>query len=338
MADRYSRQRLLGIIGDAGQARLRAARVLLVGCGALGTHIAQHLVRAGVGTLRICDRDYVDLDNLQRQVLYDEDDVRAQLPKAVAAERKLTRINSEVVIDARVTDATAQTIHGLLEHIDLVLDGTDNFETRYLLNDACVEVGRPWVYGGCVATHGMVLAVVPGETPCFACVVPEAPAPGTAATCDTAGVLGPAVGIVAALQATEALKLLVGARQALNPNLQTIDPWRNEFRSFTIPRNLDCDVCAHRNFRHLRAAAGSQSTVLCGRNSVQISPTRGAQLDFAVVAARLATHGPVRTNEHLLRFNYGEFELTLFTDGRALIKGTAEPDRARAFYAKFIGA
>ncbi|MBI2933363.1 MAG: ThiF family adenylyltransferase, partial [Planctomycetes bacterium] len=208
--DRYSRQRLFPPLGPAGQERLRAARVTLVGCGALGSHLAQHLARAGVGRLRLCDRDFVELDNLQRQILFDEDDARANLPKAVAAAQKLARINSDVAIDPRVTDVTWSNVEELLADADLVLDGTDNFETRFLLNDACVKLGRPWVYGGCVGSHGMTMTILPGETACFACLVPDLPAPGSSPTCDTAGVLGPTIGVVASLQAAEALKILAG--------------------------------------------------------------------------------------------------------------------------------
>ncbi len=337
-ADRYSRQRLFPPIGDEGQTRIANARVALIGCGALGTHIAQHLARAGVGYLRVVDRDFVELDNLQRQVLFDEDDVREGLPKAVAAERKLSRINSTITIDARVDDVTARNIGSILDAVDLVIDGTDNFETRYLLNDACVDRKLPWVYGGVVASHGMVLAVRPGQSPCFACVIPEMPPPGSTGTCDTAGVIGPAVGIVAALEATEALKIIVGDHESLSDGLTTIDPWRNQFRTFTMPRNPDCEVCAKGNYRFLRAEATSATSVLCGRNAVQITPATAGSIDFAQMEQQLSAHGSVKHNAYLLRFNVDEFECTLFPDGRAVIKGTDEVERARAFYAKYIGS
>ncbi len=335
--DRYSRQRLFEPIGDAGQEQLLNSKVVLIGCGALGTHLAQHLVRAGVGFLRICDRDFVELDNLQRQVLFDEGDVRDNLPKAVAAARRLAAINSTVEVEAHVVDVTAANIQELMEGVDLVLDGTDNFQTRFLINDACVRGAQAWVYGGCVASHGMVLTVIPGETACFACVVPELPAAGSSQTCDTAGVLGPVVGVVAALQAGEALKVLSGSRERLNPGLTRIDLWENQFQSFAVGRNPDCEVCAKRRFRYLEDREGDRTTVLCGRNAVQITPPRGAELDFKEIAKRLSPLGAVQHNEYLLRFEGDGMEVTLFPDGRALIKGTPEPARARAVYAKYIG-
>jgi len=336
--DRYSRQRLFPPIGDKGQTDIRAARIALIGCGALGTHIAQHLARAGVGYLRICDRDFVELNNLQRQVLFDEKHATAGMPKAIAARESIARINSDVTVDARVTDVTARTVLPLLEDVDLVIDGTDNFETRYLLNDACVSVNKPWIYGGVVASHGMVLAVIPGETPCFACVMPEMPPPGSTGTCDTAGVIGPAVGIVAAIEATEALKLITGHREALHGGLQTIDPWRNQYRGFKVARDSACAVCAKHEYRFLNAEAAASSTVLCGRDAVQITPADPGTLDFARLEERLSPHGDVSYNDYLLRFAAGGLELTLFPDGRAVIKGTDELDRARSFYARFIGS
>ncbi len=336
--DRYSRQRLFAPIGDDGQKRISAARVTLVGCGALGSHLAQHLVRAGVGRLRICDRDFVELDNLQRQVLFDEEDVRANLPKAAAAAQKIARINSSVAVDARVVDVTWSNVEELVADADVVLDGTDNFETRFLLNDACVKLGRPWVYGGCVGSHGMVLAVVPGDTACFACVVPELPAPGSSPTCDTAGVLGPAVGAVASVQAAEALKLLAGRREALTRSLTTLDVWTGTWQSFAVRRLPDCEVCGRRQFRFLAARDGGAATTLCGRNAVQITAAAGARLDLVDLERRLAPLGPVRRNPFLLRFEPEGFEITVFQDGRAIVKGTDDASRARALYAKFVGA
>lgn len=341
---RYSRQELFRSIGAAGQARLRRGRVVLIGCGALGTHIAQHLVRAGVGYLRICDRDFVELDNLQRQVLFDEDDVAERLPKVVAAERKLARINSDVALDPRITDVSARNVRGLIEDVDLVIDGTDNFETRYLLNDACVERGQTWIYGGCVGSHGMVLTVRPGVGPCFACLVPDPPAPGSTGTCDTVGVIGPAVAMVAAIESTEALKILTDNETALVSGLITLDPWAGTFRTFSAPRVDDCPVCHGREFRFLREEATSQTTLLCGRNAVQITPAppaKGASptdIDLAALETRLSGHGETRYNGYLLRFIADGLDLSLFPDGRAVVKGTDEPERARAFYAKYVGA
>ena len=336
-SDRYSRQELFPGIGREGQKRLGECRVTLIGCGALGSHIAQHLVRAGVGALRLCDRDYVELNNLQRQVLFDEDDVDQHLPKVVAATAKLERINSQVSLDPRVVDVSASNVLDLIRDSDLVLDGTDNFVTRFLLNDACLQAGTPWVYGGCVGSHGMVLPIIPGETPCFACFLPELPDPGTAATCDTAGVLGPAIGVVSALQCSEALKLLVGARDRMLEGLLTVDLWRNDYRSLRLARNPQCDACGHGNYRYLHSEIEELASVLCGRNAVQISPARAAQLDLDPIATRLSSHGEVLQNAYLLRFTQPDLELTLFPDGRAVIKGTDDPAKARAHYTKYVG-
>jgi adenylyltransferase/sulfurtransferase len=335
--DRYSRQRLFPPIGDEGQERLLNSRVTLVGCGALGSHVAQHLARAGVGFIRLCDRDFVELDNLQRQVLYDEDDVSAHLPKVIAARQRLARINSGLEIDARIVDVTASQVLSLIDDVDLVIDGTDNFQTRFLLNDACVSRGRSWVYGGCVGSHGMVLTIIPGETPCFACVVPELPPPGSTPTCDTAGVLGPAVGVIAALEAGEALKLLTGHSEAIHHGLIRIDIWENRFDTFRVAREESCEVCGKGNYRYLESREGDSSSVLCGRNAVQITPARPAEIDFAELERRLSSHGTVKFNDYLLRFGVDGFEVTLFRDGRAVIKGTDEISRARALYARYIG-
>ena len=335
--DRYSRQELFPGIGKEGQTKLGQSRVTLIGCGALGSHIAQHLVRAGVGFVRVCDRDYVELNNLQRQVLFDEKDVAEHLPKVVAAAQKLGVINSEVEIDPRVVDVSPANVMSLIDGADVVLDGTDNFVTRFLLNDACVQASIPWVYGGCVGSHGMVLPITPGETPCFACFLPELPDPGTAATCDTAGVLGPAIGVVSALQSSEAIKMLVGAKDRQLEGLLTVDLWRNDYRPLKLKRNPDCDVCGKGNYRYLHSEIEELASVLCGRNAVQISPARSAQLDLDPIATRLASHGDVLQNAYLLRFTQPELELTLFPDGRAVIKGTDDPSVARAHYTKYVG-
>ena len=337
-ADRYSRQRLFGPIGPAGQEKLRASRVSLIGCGALGTHLAQHIARAGVGRLRICDRDFVELDNLQRQVLFDEADVKANLPKAAAAAAKLALINRDVAVEPRVVDVNAGNVESLVGDADVVLDGTDNFETRFLLNDACVKLGKPWVYGGCVGSYGMVLTVVPGATPCFRCVIGEMPAPGSSPTCDTAGVLGPAVGVVASLQAAEALKLLTGHRDAVAAGLVTLDVWTNSHQAFKAARDPECPACGARKFEFLEGRATGTATTLCGRNAVQVSPPAAAGLDLAGVAKRLKRVGKVSRNEYLVRFTVDGLEMTLFPDGRAIIKGTDDPARARAVYSKYIGA
>ena len=336
--DRYSRQRLFGPLGDEGQERLARSRVTLIGCGALGSHLAQHLGRAGIGHLRICDRDFVELDNLQRQVLFDEQDVEEHLPKAPAAARKIEAFNSEIEVEARVVDVTPGNVLALIEDADVVLDGTDNFQTRYLLNDACVSLGRPWVYGGVVGSHGMVLAIVPEKTPCFACFLPEVPEAGSTATCDTAGVIGPAVGVVAALQATEAIKMLTGHHDALTPGLVTLDVWRPEHRVLALARAENCATCVRREFPHLEAEHGELASRLCGRNAVQITPAQAARIDLEELDRRLSSSGPVLHNAYLLRFSRDGLDITLFPDGRAVIKGTDEPARARAVYARYVGS
>jgi len=334
---RYSKQVLFRPLGEEGQKKLGASRVTLVGAGALGSTLAGHLVRAGVGSLRICDRDFVELDNLQRQTLYDEEDVRQNLPKAVAAAQKLARVNSEVRVEPRVCDVNHANVEELARDAGVVLDGTDNFETRFVLNDACVKLGKPWVYGGCVGSYGMVLPVLPGEGPCFTCLLGEMPAPGSSPTCDTAGVLNTAVGVVASLQANEALKILAGRREALLPGLQTLDVWTNAFHLVKVPRNPACETCGARRFRYLDSGAFG-ATTLCGRNAVQITPAPGARIDLADAERRLAPLGNVRRNAYLLKLAVDGCELTLFPDARAIVQGTNDPARARSLYAKYVGA
>jgi len=334
---RYAKQVLFSGIGKEGQERLGAARATIIGLGALGSTLANHLVRAGVGFVRLVDRDFVELDNLQRQVLYDEEDVRANLPKAAAAAAKLARINSEVRLDPRVCDVNYANAEDLARDVDIVLDGTDNFETRFLLNDACVKLGRPWVYGGVVGSYGMVMTVLPGDGPCFACLVGELPAPGSSPTCDTAGVLNTAVGVVASLEANEALKILAGRRDALAVGLQTLDVWQNSSQLLRVPRSPSCAVCGKRQFRHLESTA-SAATSLCGRNAVQITPPPGSVLDLAEAERKLAPLGPVRRNAYLLKFAADGCELTLFPDARAIVQGTHDLAKARSLYARYVGA
>jgi molybdopterin/thiamine biosynthesis adenylyltransferase len=334
---RYAKQILFAPLGKAGQERLGRSRVTIVGLGALGSTLANHMVRAGVGFVRLCDRDFVELDNLQRQVLYDEDDVGAALPKAAAAASKLARINSEVRLDPRVCDVNYANAEELVRDVDLVLDGTDNFETRFILNDACVKVGRPWIYGGCVGSYGMVMTVLPGEGPCFACLVGGLPPPGSSPTCDTAGVLNTAVGIVASLQANEGIKLLAGKKEALLGGLQTLDVWHNTQQLIRVPRSDSCVVCRKREFKHLEANP-SGATALCGRNAVQIVPPQGSTLDLAEAERRLSPLGKVRRNAYLLKLAVDGCELTLFPDARAIVQGTEDPVRARSLYSRYVGS
>lgn len=334
---RYAKQVLFAPLGKEGQERLGRSRVTIVGLGALGSTLASHLVRAGVGYVRLVDRDFVELDNLQRQVLYDEDDVKSNVPKAAAAAAKLARINSEVQLETRVCDVNYSNAEELAKDVDVLLDGTDNFETRFILNDACVKVGRPWIYGGCVGSYGMILTVLPGEGPCFACLVGELPAPGSSPTCDTAGVLNTAVSVVASIQANEAIKLLAGRKEALLGGLQTLDLWHNTQQLIRVPRSASCACCGKREFRHLEANP-SAATSLCGRNAVQITPPLGSRLDLEEADRRLSALGKVRRNAYLLKVSLDGCELTLFPDARAIVQGTDDLARARSLYARYVGA
>ena len=340
---RYSRQILYDRIGEAGQEKLRASRVALIGCGALGTVLANTLVRGGVGFLRIIDRDYVELNNLQRQVLFDENDVADGTPKAVAAAQRLARINSDVTIEPVVADANNGNIESFVESAQLILDGTDNFETRYLINDVAVKHGIPWVYGACVGAEGMVMPIIPGETPCLRCIFDEPPPPGTGQTCDTAGVLGPIVQIVASLQAIEALKILTGQTEALNRCLMQIDAWSGEFHPFDMQRAFDdgqCPCCKGGVYAYLSGEQTGRTVSLCGRDAVQVRPSSDRRVDLKAIAAKVApvAKSPPKSNRYLLRFDVDHYQITLFEDGRAIIKGTNKPEEGRSVYAKYIGA
>jgi molybdopterin/thiamine biosynthesis adenylyltransferase len=333
---RYSRQELFAGIGPAGQERLRAARVLIVGCGALGSCLAEMMTRAGLGSVTVVDRDYVEPSNLQRQSLFEEEDARRGLPKAVAVEARLRRINSEVAVRGIVADLTAENAEALVRDADLVLDGTDNFETRFLVNDVCVRLGVPWVYGACVGSYGLAMLVRPGKTPCLRCVLGERPAPGSSPTCDTAGVVGPIVHVVAGLQGAEALKLLAGRTESLLPGMASVDLWQGAFDVMDMrgmaPR---CPGCTEGRFEEPEPAG---SAVLCGRDAVQVRAPRGAAVDLAALAERLRAAGAVSRNEYLVRFTAADADLVVFADGRAIVKGVHDPALARTLYAKYVGA
>src|SRR5262245_3028344 len=338
--ERYSRQMRCGGIGEAGQRKLAQSHVTLCGCGALGTVLANVLVRAGVGHLRLVDRDFIETHNLQRQVLFDEHDVAENLPKAEAAARKLGAINSAVHVEPVVTDIDRTNILGLVADADLILDGTDNFEIRYLINDAAVKLGKPWVYGGSIGSHGQTMTVLPGETPWLRCVFEAAPAPGEAATCETAGVLSPVVNIIASLQATEAMKILTGHREQVNRELIFVVVWDNIHRRIKIAPLLgkvDCPCCRRRRFEWLDGELGSHTTSLCGRNAVQVAHRTPSRLNFEELARHLEPLGEVSYNRFLLKFTADGCEFTVFPDGRAIIKGTSDVERARTLYAKYIG-
>lgn len=335
---RYAKQTRFAPLGEEGQRRLLGSRVLLAGCGALGSVIANTLVRAGVGRLTIVDRDFLEESNLQRQVLYTEQDVADRLPKSIAAAARLGAINSGVGVEPVVADLTSSNLADLAAGHDLVLDGTDNFETRLLLNDWAVSEGRPWVYGGVVGAEGRVMPIVPGETACLACLIPEPPAPGETETCDSAGVLGTAVNVVASLQATEAIKLLIGVTDDLARGLTVVDLWAGRWRRLDVPRDPACRCCGERRFDWLEGRLGSRAVVLCGRGAVQISPPEGSPpIDLAKMRATLAPLGEVSGNAHLLRLRFEGHDLTLFTDGRAIIGGVEDEAEARSVWAKAIG-
>ncbi|HVA48274.1 MAG TPA: ThiF family adenylyltransferase [Pirellulales bacterium] len=339
--DRYSRQIRFAPLGDDGQRRLLASRVLVCGCGALGSVLANTLARAGVGKLRIVDRDFVETSNLQRQVLFDEDDVAANLPKAIAAANKLRRINSEIEIEPIVADVDATNIERLLEGVDCLVDGTDNFETRFLINDAAVKLGIPWVYGGSIGAGGQTMTILPGETPCLRCLITEAPPPGTTETCDTAGILGPIVNVIASIQATEAIKILAGRREAVQRSLLVIDLWENRFLAMKargLREGSDCPTCVRRKFEWLSGERGSHTAVLCGRNAVQLAQPGRAAVSLDALAQKLSGVGRLTRNPFLLRLEVGGFTLTIFPDGRAIIGGTDDIATARSVYAKYIGA
>jgi adenylyltransferase/sulfurtransferase len=338
--DRYSRQMRFYGIAEAGQRKLVEAHVTLCGCGALGTVLANALVRAGVGHLRLVDRDFIETHNLQRQVLFDEHDVAENLPKAEAAARKLGAINSQVFVEPVVTDIDRTNILDLCRDADLILDGTDNFEVRYLINDVAVKLNKPWVYGGSIGSHGQTMTILPGQTPCLRCVFEAAPAPGEAGTCETAGVLSPIVNIVASFQVAEALKILTGHMDKVSRELIYIDVWENTLRRIKIARllgEIDCPCCQRRRFEWLEGEQGSQTTSLCGRNAVQVAQRMPTKLNFEEMAKHLEALGEVSYNRFLLRFGAEGHEFTVFPDGRAIIKGTSDVDKARTLYAKYIG-
>jgi molybdopterin-synthase adenylyltransferase len=338
LQEKYSRQILFAGIGEEGQTRLLASSAVIVGCGAIGAAAANLLVRAGVGRLRIIDRDFVEPSNLQRQTLFDEADARDALPKAVAAQRKLRAINASVAVEGAVADLTPQNAVALLSGFDVILDGTDNFETRFLINDFAVQSTRPWIYAAAVASYGLTMTIRPGVTPCLACLLETAgTAQGLEDTCDTIGVLGPIVNLIASLEVAEAMKLLAGREEALHGRLISCDVWSGHFQSLRVARNPNCRACTRREFSYLQGQSQPHIT-MCGRDSVQVHE-RGRTLDLAALRSRLAaTVADVRHNDFLLRFRIPPYEMTVFADGRAILKGTKDPAVARSLYARYIGA
>ena len=338
---RYSRQVRFPGIGSAGQRQIERSSVLLVGCGALGSSIADTLTRAGVGRIHIVDRDVLELSNLQRQTLFNEEDVRSGLPKAVVAQRKLSVINSEVEVTSEVIDVTHENIEELAKDRDLILDGTDNFEVRFLINDCSIKNGIPWVFGGCLGCDGQTMTILPGETPCLRCLMPEGPpAAGTMETCDSFGVLAPIINLIASIQSIEALKILSGNREKTNRKLIVASLWESQLRSLDLSRLLekqDCPVCHKQEFDWLEGKQESNWAILCGRNAVQLNLPDKKQIDLERLARQLQDLGAIQANPFLLRCQIGEYELTFFPDGRAIVGGTADVVEAKSVYARYVG-
>jgi molybdopterin/thiamine biosynthesis adenylyltransferase len=336
MINRYSRQIIFPPIGEKGQERIGRSSVVVIGCGALGTVICSALARAGVGKLKIIDRDFIEYHNLQRQLLFNEDDIVEGLPKALAAERHLRKINSEISIEGIIADVNYTNIERFIEGADVILDGLDNTESRFLINDAALKHGIPWVYGGAIASTGMTMTIIPGQTPCFRCITAGPAGAGTTLTCDTGGVISPAPWIVASLQVAEALKIVIGAKN-INPDLLFMDVWETRFRNFKITRRKDCPACQGK-YDFLNGNIGVKTTSLCGQNSVQVSNIGTGKLSFESMAQRLKALGKVNYNDFMLTFSDGSQEMVVFPDGRAIVKNTNDESLARGFYSKYIGA
>ena len=335
MINRYSRQLLFPGIGKEGQRKLGKSSAVIIGCGALGTIIATSLVRAGIGEVKIIDRDFIEYHNLQRQVLLDEEDIKNELPKAIAAERHLRKVNSSVEIKGIVTDANYANIERLVTGSDLILDGLDNLETRFLINDISLKLKIPWIYGGAVSASGMTLNIIPDRTSCFRCVFPSLSHPGIIHTCDTAGVISPAPFIIGSLQSAEAMKILVNAKE-ISHDVIVIDVWQGTFRRFKIGRRQDCPTC-HGNYEFLQGQFGTKTATLCGQNAVQVSNHEVAGLSLKELAAQLEPLGKVNYNEFMLRFTVANNEMVIFPDGRAILKNSNDESLARGLYAKYIG-
>ncbi|MEW6129335.1 MAG: ThiF family adenylyltransferase [Acidobacteriota bacterium] len=338
--ERYSRQILFAGIGEAGQARLLASRAVIIGCGALGAVQAETLARAGVGHIVLVDRDFVESSNLQRQIMFEEADARERLPKAIAAARRIARVNSDIEVTPMVTDINYENIEEIIAGADVVLDGTDNFETRYLINDACVKNKLAWIYGAAVGSYGLTMTVLPKVTPCLRCMLEEMPEPGSGPTCDTAGVVMPIISIIASIQAAEALKILTDQKDKLHRSLIRVDVWDFEINRTNLANfagQTECPVCAEDEFEFLQGAGRQVAVSLCGRNAVQIARSKAAKLDFKTLAERLRPLGEVVFNDFLLRFRVEGYDITVFADARSIIKGTNDINIARGLYARYIG-
>lgn len=342
--DRYSRQVRFPHIGQDGQEQLAQGRVVIIGCGALGSVIANTLVRAGVGFVRIVDRDFLELSNLQRQVLFNEDDVASGLPKAIAAAQHLRAINSDVVVDPVVADVTAANVESLCESMDVILDGSDNFEIRFLINDVAVRHSIPWIYGGCLGADGQTMTIIPHQSACLHCLMLNGPPPpGTTETCDSFGILSPIINVIASIESMEAIKLLTGSTDQVSRKLQMFSLWSNETRSIDVSNlreRVDCPTCQQGKFEWLEGKRGAQSVILCGRNAVQLSFADRSEIDLVGLGERLASADEVTvelSNEYLLRFRVSDYSITVFEDGRAVVTGTDDASIARKLYAQWIG-
>lgn len=334
--DRYSRQILVRTVGKSGQEKLLRGRVLVIGCGALGTVIANNLVRAGIGYMKIVDRDYVELDNLQRQMLFDEEDVGKGIPKVIAAANKLRKINSSIKIDAEVKDVNRKNIEELIKDVDIVLDATDNFETRLLINDACFKHNIPWIYGAAISSYGMTMNIIPKVTACFRCIVSSLPAPGSVDTCDTVGVLNAITSLIASLQSNEAIKILLGDKQS-NHGLLVIDLMNNSFEKIPVKKRDDCPLCRDGVFEYLDKKGPGEAIKLCGREMIQITPQKEMGVSLEYLKRKLERLGDASYLGFLLKFRVNKYELIIFPDGRAFIKGTINEEIAKTLYAKYIG-
>ncbi len=338
--ERYARQAAFQGIGNDGQKKLAQSRVMILGCGGLGSASASILARAGIGYLKLVDRDFLELNNLQRQILYEEHDVKEGLPKAIAAQHRIHQINSTIYVESIIADVNRFNIEKLIADVDLVVDAVDNFETRFLLNEACVKNNRTWIYGAAIESYGLTMNIIPGETACLRCVMDNIPQPGSTPTCETVGVLASIVFIIASIQCAEAIKILTGKKDEINRNLLSIDVWQNNFQSIDVTKatiQKNCPVCNQHWFEFLEGKQGSAFTTLCGRNAVQILPFKETQIDLAKLAINLSDLGVVKVNEYLIRFEIEGYELSIFPDGRAIVKGTTDTGIARSLYSKFLG-
>ncbi len=338
MIDRYARQRIFRGIGDEGQKRLGESYAVIIGCGALGSAIASCLVRAGVGNVRIVDRDFIEYHNLPRQLLFDEDDIKEQLPKAIAAERHLRKINSSIQVEGIAVDVNGGNIEKLVAGANVILDGLDNYETRYLINDVALKLRIPWIYGGAIGSAGMTMNILPGKTPCFRCIMPAPPGAARIETCDTAGVLNSIPFIIGSLQSAEAIKLLVGATEYLNQGLLSLDIWENSFHQTALKSAVrpDCPACQG-HYEYLEQEQGSRTTVLCGHDAVQVYNPQSPGVALETLARRLKNAGEVTGNAYMLRLNVEGREIVIFPDSRAIIKNTRDEALAKSLYAKYIG-